>query len=297
MNKKFLKTFITLVSFGLLFSCFQINNSSFASNFSDVSNSSNRELKEWKYGEYSVQSTELYFTGSHGRKIHGYRYRPIDFEDDKYPTILLAHGLGSRAMDIRNDATAFSKHGFQCFTFDFCGGGPGTKSDGLFSELTIDSEIEDYEVFWNYVTSDSSVDKDNLFTFGASFGAAITVISKVKYKLQPKASILEYPAFDFSDELPDHLAEIGAPKTLIESVKPYINHFNMEYLGNYNVSTLIMHGDNDTMVDISNSFNALKYLPRADLQIVEGGGHTFGWKENKNIVWPSIISFLIEKYN
>ena len=173
----------------------------------------------------------------------------------------------------------------------------GTKTDGSFDEVTIDSEVTDYFDIWNHVTASSLVDMNNLFVFGPSFGGAITIIAKVTYNLQPKAAILEYPALSFTDETPAHLKDIGVPSTLIESINPYIGDFEEKYLSKFDINTLILHGSNDTIVGILVSENAIKYIPNATLKVIDGAGHTFGIKENKNVAWPAIVDFLISNYD
>ena len=88
----------------------------------------------------------------------------------------------------------------------------------------------------------------------------------------------------------------GTIEKFIEAAKAY--HGKMEdYYRKFNFPVLILHGDNDSLVNLSYSVDAIQYLPNAKLEIIEGGGHTFNWDENENIVWPLIFDFLVGCYS
>lgn len=78
---------------------------------------------------------------SEGVRLSGELFRPKDrAEGDKLPTIILCHGWGGRAADLRREAADFARAGFMAITFDYRGWGasdgrvvltrPGPRADG-----------------------------------------------------------------------------------------------------------------------------------------------------------------------
>ncbi len=58
---------------------------------------------------------------------------------------------------------------------------------------------------------------------------------------------------------------------------------------------LLIHGDKDVLVPISQSKNMLEALEKGKangkLVIVEGGGHVFSPKENQDVVLPALLEW------
>ena len=66
------------------------------------------------------------------------------------------------------DAKGLAKAGFTVFTFDFCGGGLLSKSDGKFIDMLIDTEKQDLLCVIDYVSSLGYVDVSKLILIGES---------------------------------------------------------------------------------------------------------------------------------
>ena len=259
-----------------------------------------KEPKQWTYAEYEqVEETEYTFEASDGRRIFGYQWLPQSAETPKggFPTIILSHGYSSRSRNMKVDAFYFVKRGFACFAFDFCGGNVYQQSDGDFADMTVDTEIDDLNEIWNHVLSKDFVDKENVFLWGSSFGGVVTFLTVAQRDLNPKGVILEYPAFDmaeFAFQGKNGWSHSG--EKFMEAAKAYYGRME-DYYRNFGLPTLILHGDKDTVVDLSFSEHATEYLPNARLEIIEGGGHTFNWEQNEAVVWPLIFEFLVGLYS
>ncbi|MBP5373146.1 MAG: alpha/beta hydrolase [Clostridia bacterium] len=277
----------------LLFPGDQPGNSSSQS----ISGEETRVPKEWKDVTYTKVTEKKYlFEASDGRMIHGYQWLPEGAEGE-LPTIILSHGYNSRSMSMKVDASYYVKRGFACFAFDFCGGNRLNLSDGNFEDMTVDTEIDDLHEIWDHVLSYECVDKENVFLWGASFGGAVTLLAVEQRSLTPKGVVLEYPAFNFAEHA--YTGEdswMGDEEKFIEAAKAYYGRLE-GYFQRFDYPTLIVHGDRDAIVDLSYSQYALRYLPNAELEIIEGGGHVFNWDENEAVVWQRIFEFLVRCYN
>jgi len=64
---------------------------------------------------------------SEGVRLSAELFRPKDREGDRLPTIILCHGWGGTAANLRPEAIAFARAGFMAITFDYRGWGA---SDG-----------------------------------------------------------------------------------------------------------------------------------------------------------------------
>ena len=64
---------------------------------------------------------EEYFYSPNGKKFSGNTYCSEGLEEEKLPSVILAHGLNSRALDLRVDYRALSAKGFRRFAYDFGG--------------------------------------------------------------------------------------------------------------------------------------------------------------------------------
>ena len=91
--------------------------------------------------------------------IRGHLYRCAE---GKLPPVILCHGFVADERTNRVYAEELAKQGYAAYTFDFCGGGRRTKSDGLTSEMTVFTEIEDLRAVMDYVKQQPDADADRL---------------------------------------------------------------------------------------------------------------------------------------
>ena len=155
-------------------------------------------------------------------------------------------------------------------------------SSGNFSEMTIDSEIDDLNVILDYVSSVSYVDADNIYIYGYSLGAFVAVSVAADRKEDVAGLILAAPAFSLADEAAIYYQTgryfIMAGEKFIENAYSYYGKID-GILSSCEEKTLILHGNKDKLVDISYSERAVEIMPNAFLMVVEGAGHNYDFED------------------
>lgn len=115
-----------------------------------------------------------------GQKIFGIMHRPL--KNAPYPSVLICHGLGGHKTGkfrlYVHLAEKLSQLGIGALRIDFRGSGD---SEGEFSDMTIESEVSDALVAFDYLMKDSKVDQSRLGLFGRSFGGLVAV--KAAYRV------------------------------------------------------------------------------------------------------------------
>lgn len=127
-----------------------------------------------------VEERESVILLNRGQKIFGVMHRPIN--QDKYPAILICHGLGGhKSGKFRlyvSLATLLSKAGIGCLRIDFRGSGD---SEGEFHEMTLEGEVSDALVGLDFLSKDPHVDPQRIGLFGRSIGGAVAILSAKKF--------------------------------------------------------------------------------------------------------------------
>lgn len=233
-----------------------------------------------------VRTEELWLE-SGGKKVYGKMYLPGD-EKDSYPTVILSHGFNSSSVLNEGYAESFAKNGYAAYIFDFCGGGPGTKSDGATTEMSVLTEYQNLSDVMDQVKALDYVDGDQLFLFGLSQGGFVSAYTAAQRPGDVKGLILFYPAFVLQEEyfekydsveaIPDEDFEsMGVPLGAIYA-KDARSFDIYEEIGKYKGDVLICHGDKDTLVPLSYSEKAIEVYDSAELKVIQYGEHGFQGK-------------------
>lgn len=233
-----------------------------------------------------VRTEELWLE-SGGKKVYGKMYLPGD-EKDSYPTVILSHGFNSSSVLNEGYAESFAKNGYAAYIFDFCGGGPGTKSDGATTEMSVLTEYQNLSDVMDQVKALDYVDSNQLFLFGLSQGGFVSAYTAAQRPGDVKGLILFYPAFvlqeeyfekyDSVDAIPDEEFEsMGVPLGAIYA-KDARSFDIYEEIGKYKGDVLICHGDKDTLVPLSYSEKAIEVYDSAELKVIQYGEHGFQGK-------------------
>lgn len=233
-----------------------------------------------------VRTEELWLE-SGGKKIYGVMYLPGE-EQASYPTVILSHGFNSSSVLNEGYAESFAKNGYAAYIFDFCGGSPSTKSDGVTTEMSVLTEAQNLMDVIDQIKALDYVDGSQLFLFGLSQGGFVSAYTAAKRADDVKALVLFYPAFPLQDayfeqydsveDIPDEEFEsMGVPLGAIyakdaRSFKIY------EVIGDYKGDVLICHGDKDTLVPLSYSEKAVEVYDNARLEVIQYGEHGFQGK-------------------
>ena len=82
--------------------------------------------------------------------IKGVEYK---YEKNNGIPIIMSHAFLMNQKIMKKYAIALAIEGYVVYTYDFCGGAIFGKSDGKFSDMSIDTEKEDLTTIINYVKS------------------------------------------------------------------------------------------------------------------------------------------------
>ena len=235
------------------------------------------------------------FSTSRGTlRIGGKVYSPKGVESKK-PAAILCHGLfGSYAM-MEPYAVAAAQKGFVAVCFDFCGGPAGESlSGGDVKDNSVLTEIEDVKAVYDALSTRPDVDDGRIVVIGASQGGLVAAMYAAQNPARVKALGLFFPAFNLPEyvkaavdllydgdvnKVPEEGVGIELDKEkYIFSKKYVLDSYNLDpykTIGKYTGNVNIIHGDNDIVVPIEYTRNALKVYKNAHLDIMEGQGHVF----------------------
>lgn len=214
-------------------------------------------------------------------QIYGVSYIPQG-DDEQMPAVIFSHGFGGNYQVGEQYAEALAAKGYVVYCFDFCGGSPGSRSDGSTLEMSIFTEQADLEAVMTMLQSLDYVDSDTLFLMGTSQGGAVSAITAADHPEEIRGAILLYPAFclvdmtkerfDSVEDIPDTYFSMWMTvgRTYAENLLDYDIY---EAIQNYDKDVLLIHGDADSIVPLSYSERAvevyessrLEVLPRQDM--------------------------------
>ena len=206
------------------------------------------EYKDFSSMVHRVQSGEL--------SIYGRIFRPAGFDSSKkYPILIMSHGYQTTGADQFNSIVKdMVANGILCYTFDFCGGSPNTRSEGRFEDMTVETEVADLKAVFNDIRQLPYVDSTKIALFGQSMGGLVTTVVVGEYYDSVSALILQAPAFTRA------LQDGTDPKTLLDKYeKPFLVLWGSE--------------DESVPVDLGHSLKE-QFGDRMNFVLVEGGPHS-----------------------
>lgn len=220
------------------------------------------------------------------------------------PTVICCHGFGSSYKLCRDTmGKCFAMSGFAVYCFDFYGGSKHSKSGGNMLEMSIFTEQEDLDAVIDRIKKLDCVDAENLFLLGESQGGCVAGITAKRHRDDLKAMVLYYPAFCIPEDAQKKFASVeeipAVSKTFKFEVGKIYNEKLLDYdifteIASYDKPVLILHGDMDSVVDISYSRRAADCYPNARLEVLPGEPHGFTGKGKRKGAQMS-YDFLIEQ--
>lgn len=223
-----------------------------------------------------------------GHTIRGLFYMPDEVKE-KYPLVVTCHGGGSKYEWMMEYAKQYCEAGACVAIYDFCGGGPESRSSGTTKELSVLTEVRDAKAVLDYYTAQDFIDKEKLFIFGESMGGMVATIVAAERTVF-KAVLLLYPAYSMPDgarkqfaskeDIPDEF-DTGR---MVVSRMFYADSYDLnpdDYISRIECPVFVIHGDEDKAVPLSYSEKAMEVFPDAQLVIFPGKGHGF---EGQDIV-------------
>lgn len=241
--------------------------------------------------KYEYETKELY-TKRDENQIYGLIYVPKD-AGEKMPAVIFSHGFGGNYQVGTQYAEAFAEKGYVVYCFDFCGGSPGSKSDGSTLEMSIFTEQADLEAVLRMMQEQTFVDEENIFLMGTSMGGAVSAITASEHKEEIKGAILLYPAFAMVDvvtegfnsveDIPDtyYFMWMTVGRVFVEALLDYDIYSE---IAAYDKDVLLLHGDADKIVPLSSSEKAVEVYDSVRLEVLPGAGHGFSGSDAEQAV-------------
>ena len=228
--------------------------------------------------EFSVTNKES------GKKLHGTLYRPAG--EGKRPLVICSHELGSDGMRPWwvNYANHWVKEGYAVITFDFSGGGQLSRSEGETTDMSVLTEVSDLETILSEAEGWEFVDRKRIILVGGSQGGGVATIVAARHPREISSLVLLYPAFYLPEDLHRRYPDLAnLPETddrgMITIGRRYIlDMYDYDYRADMRAvkcPVLIVHGNEDRVVSLNGSEEAVGLFPDAKLHVIDGAGHVF----------------------
>lgn len=218
---------------------------------------------------------EVWFTASDGSRLHAWWKEVVP----SGLTILVCHGNGGNVTDRREMFEQLDDFEVNVLVFDYRGYG---KSEGTPSEEAV---YRDAEAAWEFVAKVKGVHPTRIVLLGQSLGAAIALeLASTKIVA---AVILEAP-----------FASIRAMASKVSPLIPLgwamkARFDSLEKVRKLKVPLLIVHGDRDEIVPISQGRQVFNAAPGSKTwQTIPGGGHNDLWGGDHPSFLRAIQKFL-----
>ena len=218
---------------------------------------------------------EVFFTTSDGHRLHGW-YVP----GNSGTTFLWFHGNGGNiGYRVEELALVHARLAVNVFIFDYRGYG---NSEGSPSERGI---YRDARAALAYLHTRPELAPEEIVYFGRSLGAAVAIELAAD---QPPAGLVLVAPFA-------SLGEMGRIAYPFLPLKWLLGdrYNSVARISQLHQPVLIMHGDQDEIVPLSQSEKLLKAAnPPKSFQVLPGAGHNDTYSAAGNIYWDTLSEFL-----
>lgn len=236
--------------------------------------------------------TEEFTCAREGLTIRGTVFRP---DESRGPAYILSHHFLADRGAVRQYAVRLAENGFRAFTYDFCGGGFKTESDGKSEDMTVETEVLDLKAVTEYVKLLPWVDAEDVSLLGCSQGGFVSAMTASRNPGVYRKLILFYPAICIPDDARrgNMLITTFDPKNMPELIceQPFRLHRRYaetvmemdpyEEIRGFDGPVLLMHGTADEIVNIRYSREAEKVYTHCEYHEFEGAGHGFGGQQDE----------------
>lgn len=217
--------------------------------------------------------------------IYGQIYIP-DEVSEPMPAVIFSHGYGGTHSTGASYAQVLAQKGFVVYCYDFRGGSNNSQSEGSPLEMSVFTEKSDLEAVLSMIQSLDYVNSELIFLMGTSQGGMVSAMTGAAHPDEIQGMMLLYPAFCIPDivrsryqnieDIPESLSFFSWLTVGKNYAADVLNYDVYADVAAYNKNILILHGDQDEIVDLSYSQRAVEEFPAAELKIIEGAGHDFG---------------------
>ena len=226
-------------------------------------------------------------------KINGTLFLPKMRKNEKLPIAIVCHEFMANQLFSFPYAKALAGIGFAAFCFDFCGGGLVSTSRGSRRDMSVLTEISDIKAVIRFAQSLHNTDESELLLVGCSQGGLVAALTAAQMPETVNGLVLLYPALCIPDAAragemlwlkfdPSHIPEKMHAGPMPLGRRYAADVMNMDafrQIAGYSGKVLLLHGDSDTIVDISYAEKAESVYRAAGADVrfvvIPGGKHIF----------------------
>ena len=213
------------------------------------------------------------------------------------PAVIISHGFLATEKTVFDYARALAAEGYVAVTFDFNGGGIGSRSDGKSEDMTLLTEKADLLAVTEAVKA--RYQPAGISLMGCSQGGFVSALAAKELGCGEITSlVMFYPALCIPDDarkghmmvyrfdpahVPDVLGRLpmklgGNYARVVMDMDPY------QAIRGYEGPVLLVHGTDDSLVDISYSRRAKEVYAQCEYHEIQGGGHGFDKKHDEEAI-------------
>ncbi|KFI63318.1 alpha/beta hydrolase family protein [Bifidobacterium cuniculi] len=220
-------------------------------------------------------------------RIYGLAFLPEVEDGRRVPLVIFSHGFGTNHASGSTYGRHFAERGIAFYEFDFPGGSlGGNRSDGDPKDESVATEMQDLLAVVEQARQWDFVDPERIVLFGQSQGGCVSALVAGKHPGYVHALMLEYPALCIKHDaetrypglkdIPDTNAMFNG---MVVGSRYYTDLRGLDIYGTiagYDGPVLILHSNDDTIVDISYSERAAQeYAGHCRFHVMQGHGHGF----------------------
>ena len=201
--------------------------------------------------------------------------------------VIISHGFLANQRTVRQYAVALAKEGYLAITYDFNGGGIGSKSDGRSVDMTLMTERSDLLEVVKAVQT--QFHPASISLMGCSQGGFVSALAAKEIQNSICRLILFYPALCIPDDArkgrmmfyrfdPKHVPNVlgrfpmklgGDYARAVMDINPFVE------IQGFEGPVLLVHGTADKIVNVSYSRKARARFLSCEYHEITGGGHGF----------------------
>ncbi|HAB94963.1 MAG TPA: hypothetical protein DCF49_09490 [Lachnospiraceae bacterium] len=223
--------------------------------------------------------------GSRENGIYGQLFVPERADKgEKVPLVLFCHELYRTHESGIPYGRELAARGYAFYTFDCRGASTESRSPGSMLHMSVMTCARDLMEVYREVLTWPFTDPDRIILIGASQGAFSTAVAASQNPDLFAAVVLMYGAFVILDDVRD----LYPDKESVPDPFDYrgwsmmgavyltdLWDYDLKCLGKYKGPVLVLHGDEDPLVDPSYSLRVAKIYQNAEFHMVRGGRHGF----------------------
>jgi uncharacterized protein len=229
--------------------------------------------------------------------------------------VLMLHGFGSQKDEVgnmyKNLATALAQANIASLRIDFRGFG---KSDGDTGSTTVDAQVEDAGVAYEYLAKIEGIDPKRIGVMGFSLGGGVAILSATEDAARYKSMVTWSSVGDFTKDMTGVVGQEAMDKAATDGIvgidlgwrtivlkqdffSSLAAHDLASTVANYSGAFLSIAGSKDFSAAYAEKFVASSKGEPKEAWIVEGGDHIYGVLSEDQTMANSVIQKTVEWFS